>query len=82
RVRIRPVSTAQLRQVARRPLQGGLKSTKFLREYPDFVFHNVDDYLRRYAQSRGLQSSGPPPREGEGSDTPEPRERSVCVEEG
>ncbi len=43
---ITPVSTKELNQAADRPLTGGLLSTKFLSEYPDFKFHNVDDYLK------------------------------------
>ena len=41
-----PISTADLKQTANRPLTGGLITAKFLSEYPDFVFSNVDDYLR------------------------------------
>lgn len=40
-----PLTTDQLQQLAARPLQGGLKSHKFLKEYPDFVFSTVDDYM-------------------------------------
>ena len=42
-----PLVTKDLGQPAARPLQGGLKSTKFLREYPDFVFSTVDEYMQR-----------------------------------
>ncbi|MFH1320708.1 MAG: SDR family oxidoreductase [Bacteroidota bacterium] len=41
-----PVSTKELNQPAPRPLQGGLKTAKFLSQYPDFQFSNVDDYLK------------------------------------
>ena len=41
-----PLETVALKQAARRPLQGGLKTHKFLQEYRDFVFSTVDDYLR------------------------------------
>jgi dTDP-4-dehydrorhamnose reductase len=38
-------TTAALAQVAPRPLRGGLLAHKFLREFPEFVFSNIDDYL-------------------------------------
>jgi len=37
--------TSELKQPALRPLQGGLKSEKFLTEYPYFYFSSVDEYL-------------------------------------
>ncbi|MFY0643129.1 MAG: SDR family oxidoreductase [Bacteroidia bacterium] len=40
------VLTKDLGQKAARPLLSGHISSKFLNEYPDFQFHNVDDYLR------------------------------------
>ncbi|HAK80316.1 MAG TPA: NAD(P)-dependent oxidoreductase [Runella sp.] len=40
-----PKYTNELKQPAQRPLKGGLLSFKFLTEYPDFIFSNVDDYL-------------------------------------
>lgn len=40
-----PLSTQELNPPAARPLQGGLKSSKFLSEYPDFVFSTVDEYV-------------------------------------
>lgn len=43
--RINPVTTAQLQQPAARPLLGGLLAVKFLSEFPDFQFSNIDDYL-------------------------------------
>lgn len=39
------ISTADFNQPAKRLLLGGLNSAKFLGEYPDFVFTNLDDYL-------------------------------------
>lgn len=41
-----PVSTEELKQPAARPLRGGFIRMKFSSEYPDFLFSNVDDYLR------------------------------------
>ena len=41
-----PLLTKDMNQPAARPLQGGLKSEKFLALYPTFEFSNVDDYLR------------------------------------
>jgi len=37
--------TRDLNQPAARPLQGGLKTSKFLSEYPYFYFSGVDEYL-------------------------------------
>ncbi len=45
-----PVSTKELNQTADRPLTGGLITAKFLSEYPDFEFSNVDDYLTAVKQ--------------------------------
>lgn len=41
-----PVSTAELNQPAARPLIGGFVTMKFNEEYPDFLFGNVDGYLK------------------------------------
>ena len=38
-------TTIELNQAAPRPLQGGLKSKKFLTEFPFFRFTSVDQYL-------------------------------------
>jgi dTDP-4-dehydrorhamnose reductase len=38
-------TTAALAQPAPRPLNGGLLAHKFLSEFPDFRFSNIDDYL-------------------------------------
>ena len=43
-----PLCTHEMNQPAARPLQGGLKMEKFLNEYPDFAFSNVDDYVSKY----------------------------------
>lgn len=43
-----PMRTHEMNQPAARPLQGGLKMEKFLNEYPDFAFSNVDDYVSKY----------------------------------
>ncbi|MCO5233795.1 MAG: SDR family oxidoreductase [Chitinophagales bacterium] len=47
-----PLSTEKLHQAARRPLQGGLKSAKFLTEFPDFIFSTVDDYVQKKISSQ------------------------------
>ncbi len=52
RLTITPVSTDEIKPPAIRPLQGGLKSMKFLEEYPDFVFTNVDDYINNVVLPR------------------------------
>lgn len=44
-----PVTTDVFNPPAERPLIGGLISAKFLSEYPNFHFTNVDDYLRKKA---------------------------------
>lgn len=44
------IKTSELNQPAKRPLLGGLKSYKFLQEYPTFVFSNLDDYLKEKVQ--------------------------------
>ena len=43
------LSTADLQQAALRPLKGGLLNHKFLNEYPEFRFSNVDEYLNKFA---------------------------------
>lgn len=40
-----PISTRELNPPADRPLVGGLITAKFLAEYPDFIFSNVNDFL-------------------------------------
>ena len=47
------VTTAELEQPAARPLKGGLKTDKFMGEYPDFVFSNVNEYLNKFAEEHG-----------------------------
>ena len=41
-----PMSTEELNQPAPRPLVGGFVTMKFNREYPDFLFGNVDSFLK------------------------------------
>ncbi len=41
-----PISTAELKQPAARPLIGGFVKMKFSNEYPDFLFGNVDSYMK------------------------------------
>ena len=41
-----PMSTEQLQQPASRPLVGGFVTMKFNTEYPDFLFGNVDSYIK------------------------------------
>ncbi len=45
RVQVKPFETRALLQKAKRPLQGGLKSAKFLGQNIDFYFASVDDYM-------------------------------------
>jgi len=44
-IKVISTDTKSLKQAAKRPLNGGLKSHKFLQEFPDFTFHSVKDYL-------------------------------------
>lgn len=48
KIRIKSIITANLNQAAKRPLFGGLIASRFLNEYPDFKFSNIDDYLQKY----------------------------------
>lgn len=43
-----PLTTEAIHPPAARPLQGGLKTAKFMTEYPDFVFSTVDDYVSNF----------------------------------
>lgn len=40
-----PMLTSDMKQASARPLNGGLLTTKFSKEYPEFLFSNVDDYV-------------------------------------
>ena len=40
-----PLTTQVMNPPASRPLQGGLKSNKFLSKYPNFLFSTVDEYV-------------------------------------
>ena len=44
-VTLEPISTKELNPPANRPLTGGLITAKFLSEYPDFQFSNIQGYL-------------------------------------
>ena len=46
KMKIETISTAELSPPAERPLNGGLLSAKFLKEYPNFIFKNVDDFMK------------------------------------
>lgn len=41
-----PLSTEALQQPAARPLLGGFVKMKFSNEYPDFLFGNIDSYMK------------------------------------
>lgn len=41
-----PLSTAELAQPAARPLLGGFVKMKFSNEYPEFLFGNIDSYMK------------------------------------
>lgn len=42
---IKPVKTLNSNQAALRPLNGGLLNIKFINEYPEFTFENVDSFI-------------------------------------
>lgn len=46
RLIIHALTTDELSQAATRPLQAGLIARRFLSEYPDFQFTNVDDFIK------------------------------------
>jgi dTDP-4-dehydrorhamnose reductase len=41
-----PISTAEMNQPAPRPLIGGFVKMKFSNEYPEFLFGNIDSYMK------------------------------------
>jgi dTDP-4-dehydrorhamnose reductase len=41
------ISTEALQQPAARPLNGGFVTAKFSKAYPEFLFSNLDDYLKQ-----------------------------------
>ena len=41
-----PISTADMKQPAARPLLGGFITAKFSTEYPHFLFGNIDSYMK------------------------------------
>lgn len=41
-----PISTEEMKQPAARPLLGGFVKMKFSNEYPDFLFGNIDSYMK------------------------------------
>ncbi len=43
---LKAISTKELNQPAARPLIGGLITRKFSAEYPEFLFTNVDDFVK------------------------------------
>lgn len=45
-----PISTSELLQPAARPLLGGFVTAKFSKEYPEYLFSNVDDFLKKEIQ--------------------------------
>jgi len=51
KISFKALTTKKLNQDAPRPLKGGLKNDKFKREYPEFVFTSVDDYLNKFANN-------------------------------
>ena len=41
-----PISTEDMKQPAARPLLGGFLKVKFSNEYPEFLFGNIDSYMK------------------------------------
>jgi dTDP-4-dehydrorhamnose reductase len=51
-----PVSTEELKQPAARPLLGGFVKMKFSNEYPEFLFGNIDSYLKEVLSKKEVIS--------------------------
>lgn len=47
-----PISTEEMKQPAARPLLGGFVKMKFSNEYPDFLFGNIDSYMKEVLTPR------------------------------
>lgn len=45
KIKIEPLTTIAINPPAERPLRGGMISERLLREFPEFIFTNVNDYL-------------------------------------
>lgn len=46
KVKIKALTTEEMKQPAKRPLIGGFSNEKFISEYPNFMFTSVDDFLK------------------------------------
>ena len=46
KVKIRAMTTSKLEQAAPRPLKGGLKNDKIKKEYPEYRFSTVEEYMK------------------------------------
>ncbi len=46
KLKITPIKTSNMNIITKRPLLGGLLAYKFLIEFPDFSFTNVDDFIK------------------------------------
>ena len=46
------MTTAALNQPAARPLLGGFVKAKFSSEYPEFLFGNIDSYLKEVLSTK------------------------------
>lgn len=46
-----PISTEAMKQPAARPLLGGFVKAKFSSEYPEFLFGNIDSYMKEQTSS-------------------------------
>ncbi len=49
--KIGQITKEDFKQVAERPALGGLKNSKFLNEFPDFIFTTIEDYLSERSSS-------------------------------
>ena len=54
-LKIESYKTSDLKQKAKRPLRGGLNAEKFLTEYPNFHFSNIDDYILKLFKTYDAQ---------------------------
>lgn len=46
-LKLEPISTKALNQIAKRPLNGGLLNMKFLSQFPAFEFTNIDKFINK-----------------------------------
>ena len=45
RLNLEPISTKNMHQKAKRPLNGGLLNIKFSKQFPNFIYTNIDNFI-------------------------------------